>query len=160
MIYGVTPRVLHQRWRSVRRLIIQIWSDNIYVWSYPLRDGIHDGGLDLEAIQVDESHDPGAWDRGHQLNKTNKAIDDLGAAMNSGTTPIGEQEAMTKAIIETTSHRMAGEPPPCLQCRHGRHSSTMPHLTTMWAQDHDDNHAPMYSTRWCSLQAKLARPLP
>jgi hypothetical protein len=67
---------------------------------------------------------------------------------------------MTKAITETTSHRTAGEPPPYLQCHHGQHSSTMPHLTAMWAQDHDNNHAQTYFIRRRSLQAKLARPLP
>ena len=82
---------------------------------------------------MDESHDPGAWDRGHQLNKTNQVIDDLGAATNSDTTPPGEQEAMTKAITEITSHRTAGEPPPCLQCYHDQHNSTTPRLTTTWA---------------------------
>jgi hypothetical protein len=114
----------------------------------------------LQAIQVDGSHDPRARDHGHQLNKTNQVIDDLGAATNSGMTPLGEQKAMTKAITETMSHRTVGEPPPCLKCRHSRHSNTMPHLTTMWAQDHDDNYAQMYSTRLHSLQVKLARLLP
>jgi hypothetical protein len=81
-------------------------------------------------------------------------------ATNSYTTPPRDQKAMTKAIAETTSHRMASEPPPCLQCRHGRHSSTTPHLTATWAQDHDDNHTQTCSIRRRSLQAKLARPLP
>jgi hypothetical protein len=40
-----------------------------YVLFYPLRDGIHDGGLDLEAIQASRSHDPRARDHGHQLHK-------------------------------------------------------------------------------------------
>ena len=62
-----------------------------------------------------------------------------------------------KTMAETTSHKMAGEPPPCLQCHHGRHSSTMPHHATMWPQDHDDNHVRTCTTRRCSLQAKLAR---
>jgi len=64
---------------------------------------------------------------------------------------------MTKATTETTSHRTANKPPPCLQCRHGRHSSTTSHHAAMWPQDHDDNHAQTCSTRWRSLQAKLAR---
>ena len=67
---------------------------------------------------------------------------------------------MTKAIMETTPQRTAGKPPPCLHCCHGRHSSTTPHLTATWAQDHDDNHAQTYFTRRRSLQAKLARLLP
>jgi hypothetical protein len=39
------------------------------VRSHPLRDVIYDDGLDLEAIQTDESHDPNDWDRGPQLLK-------------------------------------------------------------------------------------------
>jgi hypothetical protein len=58
---------------------------------------------------------------------------------------------------ETTSRRMAGETPPCPQCRHNRYSSTMPHHTATWAQDHDDNHARTCTTKWRYLQAKLAR---
>jgi hypothetical protein len=57
----------------------------------PIWDGIHDGGFDLEAIQIDGSHNPGARDHGHQLHKTNQAIDDLGAATYSGTTPLGDR---------------------------------------------------------------------
>ena len=67
------------------------------------------------------------------------------------------QEAMTKTMVKTTSHRTTSEPPPCLQCCHGRHSSTTPHHAMMWPQDHDDNHAQTCTTRWRSLQAKLAR---
>jgi hypothetical protein len=67
---------------------------------------------------------------------------------------------MTKATAETTLGRTVGEPSPCLQCRHGRHGSTTPHLTATWAQDHDDNHVRTCTTRRHSLQAKLARPLP
>lgn len=44
----------------------------------------------------------------------NPAIDSPGAATNSYTTPLGDQEAMAKATTETTSRRMADEPPPCL----------------------------------------------
>ena len=62
-----------------------------------------------------------------------------------------------KTTVETMSHRMADELPPCLQCRHGWHSSTTSHHATTWPQDHDDNHAQTCSTRWPSLQAKLAR---
>jgi len=67
------------------------------------------------------------------------------------------QEAVTKAMAETTSHRTAGEPPVCLQCRHGWHSSTTPHHAVTWPQVHDDNHAQTCTTRRRSLQAKLAR---
>ena len=62
-----------------------------------------------------------------------------------------------KTTVETISHRMDGEPPPCLQCHHGRHSSTTSQRAATWPQDHDDNHAPTYSTRRRNLQAKLAR---
>ena len=70
----------------------------------------------------------------------------------------GNQETMTKATAETTSHRMAGELSSCLQCRHGWHSSTTPCHSTTWPQDHDDSHAQTCSTKYHSLQAKLARP--
>ena len=62
-----------------------------------------------------------------------------------------------KTKMRTTSRRIASEPPPCLQCRHGRYSSTTSHHATTWPQDHDDNHAQTYPTRRRSLQAKLAR---
>ena len=65
---------------------------------------------------------------------------------------------MTKTMMETTSHKMAGEPPACLQCCHDQHSNTMPYHAVAWPQDHDDNHARMCTSRWRSLQAKLARP--
>jgi hypothetical protein len=44
----------------------QIRPDKTHVWSYPLWDGIHDEGLDLEAIQPGRSHDPNDRDRGPQ----------------------------------------------------------------------------------------------
>jgi hypothetical protein len=47
----------------------QIWPDKTHVRFYPLRDGIHDEGLDLEAIQTGESHNLDARDRGHKLHK-------------------------------------------------------------------------------------------
>jgi hypothetical protein len=54
---------------------------------------------------------------------------------------------------------MAGEPPPCQQCRHDWHySTTSPHTAT-WAQDYDDSYARTYTnikTRRASLQAKIA----
>jgi hypothetical protein len=37
--------------------------------THPLWDGIHDSGLDLEAIQANAGLDLGAQDRGHQLHK-------------------------------------------------------------------------------------------
>jgi hypothetical protein len=43
----------------------QIRPDKMHVRLHPLWDGIHDEGLDLEAIQIGESHDPN--DRGHGL---------------------------------------------------------------------------------------------
>ena len=49
--------------------IIQIRSDKTKVRLHPLWDGIHDESLDLEAIQIDGSHDPNDWDRGPQLLK-------------------------------------------------------------------------------------------
>jgi hypothetical protein len=69
----------------------------------------------------------------------------------------GNQETMTKTTTDSTLLRMADEPPPCLQCRHGPHSSTMSHLVMTWPQDHDDSHARTSTRRWHSLQAKLAR---
>jgi hypothetical protein len=94
-------------------------------------------------------------------NSTSKTGDQrLGTATNFYMTPPEDQKAMTKATTETTSRRIADEPPPCLQCCHGRHSSTVPHLTVTWTQDHDDNHAQTCAIRQCSLQAKFTRPLP
>jgi hypothetical protein len=58
---------------------------------------------------------------------------------------------------ETISRRTAGETPPCLQCRLNWHCGTTPHHVATWAQDHDDSHAKTCTTRWCYLQAKLAR---
>jgi hypothetical protein len=60
--------------------------DRMHVRFYPPWDGIHDKGLDLEAVLPGESHDPNDWDRGPQPS-TNKAIDNLGAATNSCMTP-------------------------------------------------------------------------
>jgi hypothetical protein len=42
----------------------QIQPDKTDVRSYPPQDGIHDKGLDLEATQTDESHDPNDRDHG------------------------------------------------------------------------------------------------
>jgi hypothetical protein len=46
---------------------VQTWPDKTHVPSYPPRDGIHEEGLDLEANQIDGSHDPNDQDRGPQL---------------------------------------------------------------------------------------------
>ena len=62
-----------------------------------------------------------------------------------------------KTMAETTSHRTAGEPPPGLQYRNGRHRSTTPNHATTWPQVCDDNHDRTCTRRRCSLQAKLAR---
>ena len=48
----------------------QIRLDKMHVRSHPLWDGIHDGGLDLEATQANESRDPNDRDRGLRLLKT------------------------------------------------------------------------------------------
>jgi hypothetical protein len=45
---------------------IQMWPNKTHVRSYPPWDGIHDEGLELEAIQTGESHDPN--DRGAALS--------------------------------------------------------------------------------------------
>jgi hypothetical protein len=47
----------------------QIRPDKMHVRFNPLQDGIHDKGLDLEAIQPGGSHDPNDRDRGPQLLK-------------------------------------------------------------------------------------------
>jgi hypothetical protein len=62
-----------------------------------------------------------------------------------------------KTTVETTMHRMAGEPQPCLQCHHGRYSSTTSHHATTWPPDYDDSHAQTCTTRRHNLQANLAR---
>jgi hypothetical protein len=43
--------------------------DETQVQFHPLRDENHDRGLDLEAAQASEGHDPNARDRGHSLHK-------------------------------------------------------------------------------------------
>jgi hypothetical protein len=42
----------------------QIRPNKTHVQLHPLRNRIHDEGLDLEAIQTGESHDPNDQDRG------------------------------------------------------------------------------------------------
>jgi len=49
--------------------IVQIWPDKMHVRSYPLPNGIHDKGLDLEAIQISGSHNLNNQDRGPKLVK-------------------------------------------------------------------------------------------
>ena len=66
------------------------------------------------------------------------------------------KEMATKAMMDTTLHKMADEPPSRLQCCHGRHSSTMSCPAATWLEDHDDSHDRTCTRRWCSLQAKLA----
>ena len=70
---------------------------------------------------------------------------------------LGNQEMVTKVMTDTALHRMADEPSPCLQCRHGQHNSTTSHPDAVWQHDHDDSHARMSTRRRHSLQAKLAR---
>ena len=136
---------------------IQIRSDKTWVRSHPLRDGIHDKSLDLEAIQTGGNHSPDDWDRAPRSSSQQGNRRSWGGYQLLYDAP-GNQEMMTKTTAETTSHRTAGELPSCLQCRHGRHSGTTPYYAAMWPQGHDDSHARMYSTRWRSLQAKSARP--
>jgi hypothetical protein len=50
----------------------QIRPEKMRVRSYPLRDEIHDKGLDPEAIQTDENHDSNDRDRGPPLLKTTR----------------------------------------------------------------------------------------
>ena len=47
----------------------QIRPNRMHVWFNPLYDGIHDQGLDLEAIRTGRSHNQNAQDHGHQLHK-------------------------------------------------------------------------------------------
>jgi hypothetical protein len=47
--------------------IVQTWPNKMHVPSYPPWDGIHKEGLDLEANQIDGSHDRNDPDRGPQL---------------------------------------------------------------------------------------------
>jgi hypothetical protein len=65
---------------------------------------------------------------------------------------------MIKTTTRTMLHKTAGEPPPCLQCCHGWHSSTTSHHVTTWPQDYDNNHAHTYSTiRHSSLRFTALR---
>ena len=65
----------------------QILPDETRVRSYPLRDGIHDEGLDLEAMQASGNHDPNDRDRAPPAPQENKAINDPRTATNSCTMP-------------------------------------------------------------------------
>jgi hypothetical protein len=53
---------------------IQIRPDKMHVRSYLSRDGIHDEGLNLEAIQTGESLNPNDQDRGPQPLKPTKQL--------------------------------------------------------------------------------------
>jgi hypothetical protein len=69
----------------------------------------------------------------------------------------GNHEMATRAMTDAALHTTTNEPPPCLQCRHGLHSSALSHLVMMWPQDRDESHAQTSTRRRRSLQAKLAR---
>lgn len=73
LIVEVNPGCLKGTDQVMRLTIYQLakarMTDKTHVSSYLLRDGIHDRGLDLEASQTDESHDPNDRDRGPQLHK-------------------------------------------------------------------------------------------
>jgi hypothetical protein len=61
----------------------QVRPNETRVLSCPLRDGIHDEGLDLEATQAGGNHNPNDRDRAPPAPQDNKAIKDPGAATNS-----------------------------------------------------------------------------
>jgi hypothetical protein len=65
---------------------------------------------------------------------------------------------MTKTTTDSVLPRTTSEPPSCLQCRHGRHSSTTSSPAVTWPRDQDESQASMRTRRRRSLQAKLARP--
>jgi hypothetical protein len=52
----------------------RIWPDETGVRSYLLRDGIHNEGPDLEAIQASENHEPNGRDCDPPAPQDNKAI--------------------------------------------------------------------------------------
>jgi hypothetical protein len=47
----------------------QVWPDETRVLSCPLRDEIHDEGLDLEAAQAVGNHNPNDRDRGPRSSR-------------------------------------------------------------------------------------------
>jgi hypothetical protein len=55
-------------------MIGRIRPDEMGVRSYPLQDGIHDEGPDLEAIQASGNHDPNGRNRGLLLLKTTRRL--------------------------------------------------------------------------------------
>jgi type II restriction/modification system DNA methylase subunit YeeA len=78
---------------------VQIRSDNRKVRSHPLRDGIHDEGLDLEAIQTNESHNPNDRDHGPQLLKPTRYRRPRGGYQLLYDA-LGNQETITKTTTE------------------------------------------------------------
>jgi hypothetical protein len=104
----------------------QIRPDETSVQSYPLRDGIHDGDLDLEAIQVGRNHDPTVGIMAPRSSRQQGDRRPRGGHQLLYDAP-ENRETMTKTMMETMSHRTASASPPCLQCHHNRHRSTTPH---------------------------------
>jgi hypothetical protein len=95
--------------------ISQIGPDETSVQSYPLWDGIHDKGLDLEAIQAGENHNPNDRDHAHHSSRQqgdHRPEDNHQLLYDAP----GDQETMT----ETMSHRTADTSPSCPQCHHDR----------------------------------------
>jgi hypothetical protein len=88
----------------------QIRPDETRVRSYPLRDGIHDEGLNSKAIQAGKNHDPNDRDHGPPLFKITRQSMTQGGHQLLYDAP-GNQEMMTKTTAETMSHRMTSEPP-------------------------------------------------
>jgi hypothetical protein len=109
-------------------------------------DSIHYGmgsmtaALTFEAIQANKGHDPKARDRGRRLHKQQDDQRPRGGYQLPYNAP-GRPGDDDEGHGEITLRRMVGKPSPCLQCHHGRYSSTTPHHAATWAQDHDDNHA-------------------
>jgi hypothetical protein len=128
-----------------------------HIRSYPLWDGIHDKGLDLETFLTNRVPRPqrsGSWPsapRGDQANN------DLGRLPTAGTTPweTWRRRQRTQWMLGCTE-----------QLTNHHHSYSAATASTVapmlapaatWLQDHDENHAPMNTRRWRNLQAKLVR---
>jgi hypothetical protein len=68
---------------------VQIQTDKMHVWSHPLRDGIHDKGLDERTIQTSRVPWPRWSGSRPSAPQSDQAIDDPGRLPNLGTTPLG-----------------------------------------------------------------------
>ena len=98
---------------------VRIRTDRTRVRSHPLRDGIHDKGLDLETfLTYGEPRPPTI---GVVVLSLMKRLGEQRpwAATYYGYDALGNLETTTKTMTDATLHRTADELSPSLQCCHG-----------------------------------------